>query len=89
MCDILVHTLQKLNDLFYNNIFLLIDSKDCKQCSRVLAEIEHIDDEADIVGINFVKIDDKELAKEYGVFALPAILFFKMGSKEPVIYAGK
>lgn len=28
------------------------------------------------------------MAKDYGVFALPAILFFKMGSKEPVIYAG-
>ncbi|XP_058810774.1 uncharacterized protein LOC131675703 isoform X2 [Phymastichus coffea] len=62
-------------------------SNDCKQCSRVLSEIEHIDDEADGAGINFVKIDDKQLAKEYGVFALPAILFFKMGSKEPVIYA--
>ncbi|XP_032681273.1 uncharacterized protein LOC116848848 isoform X2 [Odontomachus brunneus] len=63
-------------------------SNDCKQCGRVLAEIEHIDDDADGVGIKFVKIDDKQLAKYYGVFALPAILFFKMGSKEPVIYAG-
>ncbi|XP_012276468.1 uncharacterized protein LOC105697598 isoform X2 [Orussus abietinus] len=63
-------------------------SNDCKQCSRVLTEIEHIDDEADGAGINFVKIDDKQLAKQYGVFALPGILFFKMGSKEPVIYAG-
>jgi len=53
-----------------------------------LAEIEHIDDEADSAGIKFVKIDDKQLSKHYGVFALPAILFFKMGSKEPVIYAG-
>lgn len=50
--------------------------------------MEHIDDDADAAGINFVKIDDKRLAKEYGVFALPAILFFKLGSKEPVIYAG-
>ena len=65
-----------------------LDSNDCKQCGRVLAEIEHIDDEADSVGIKFVKIDDKQLAKQYGVFALPAILFFKMSSKEPVIYAG-
>jgi len=65
-----------------------LDSNDCKQCGRVLAEIEHIDDEADNAGIKFVKIDDKQLAKHYGVFALPAILFFKMGSKEPVIYAG-
>ncbi|XP_011696351.1 PREDICTED: uncharacterized protein LOC105455018 isoform X4 [Wasmannia auropunctata] len=63
-------------------------SNDCKQCGRVLMEIEHIDDEADGAGIKFVKIDDKQLSKQYGVFALPAILFFKMGSKEPVIYAG-
>jgi thioredoxin-related protein len=54
----------------------------------VLAEIEHIDDEADGAGIDFVKIDDKQMAKELGVFALPAVVFFKMGSKEPVIYAG-
>lgn len=64
------------------------DSDDCKQCGRVLAEIEHIDDEADGAGIDFVKIDDKQMAKEMGVFALPAVVFFKMGSKEPVIYAG-
>ncbi|XP_076765990.1 hulk isoform X1 [Xylocopa sonorina] len=63
-------------------------SNDCKQCGRVLSEIEHIDDEADNAGIKFVKIDDKQLSKQYGVFALPAILFFKMSSKEPVIYAG-
>lgn len=54
----------------------------------MLAEIEHIDDEADEVGINFVKIDDKQMAKEVGIFALPAIVFYKQHSKEPVIYAG-
>ncbi|XP_017783302.1 PREDICTED: uncharacterized protein LOC108567391 isoform X3 [Nicrophorus vespilloides] len=70
----------------YVAVFLY--SAECKQCPRVLAEVEHIDDEADSAGINFVKIDDKNLAKQYGVFALPAILFFKTGSKEPVIYAG-
>ncbi|XP_055620759.1 uncharacterized protein LOC129765014 isoform X13 [Toxorhynchites rutilus septentrionalis] len=63
-------------------------SEDCKQCPRVLAEIEHIDDEADGAGINFVKIDDKQMAKELGVYALPGIVFFKLGSKDPVIYAG-
>ncbi len=65
-----------------------LDSDDCKQCSRVLAELEHIDDDADIAGIDFVKINDKKFAKEVGVFALPAVVFFKLGSKEPVIYAG-
>lgn len=64
-------------------------SDDCKQCSRVLAELEHIDDEADGVGIDFVKINDKKFAKEVGVFALPAVVFFKLGSKDPVIYAGE
>lgn len=29
------------------------------------------------------------MAKEFGIFALPAILFFRQNSKEPVIYAGK
>lgn len=63
-------------------------SEDCKQCPKVLSEIEHIDDDAEKSGIKFVKIDDKLMAKEVGVFALPAIVFYKSGSKEPVIYAG-
>lgn len=66
-----------------------VDSEDCKQCAKVLTEIEHIDDEADASGINFVKIHDKDMAKEFGIFALPAIVFFKTGSKEPLIYAGE
>jgi hypothetical protein len=65
------------------------DSNDCKQCPKVLAEIEHIDDEADNAGINFVKIDDKQMIKDAGVFALPGIVFYKSKSKEPVIYAGE
>lgn len=71
------------------HLWSFTDSEDCKQCPRVLAEVEHIDDDADKAGIDFVKIDDKQMAKEFGVFALPAIVFFKPSSKEPVIYAGK
>lgn len=71
-----------------HGFFSVLDSDDCKQCKQVLAEIEHIDDDADAAGIDFVKIDDKKMAKECGVFALPAIVFFKLGSKEPTIYAG-
>ncbi|XP_022229058.2 uncharacterized protein LOC111078586 isoform X8 [Drosophila obscura] len=69
-------------------VAVIFYSDECKQCPRVLAEVEHIDDEADKAGIDFVKIDDKQMAKEFGVFALPAIVFFKPTSKEPVIYAG-
>ncbi|KAI9560775.1 hypothetical protein GHT06_011727 [Daphnia sinensis] len=61
---------------------------DCKQCDKVLEELEHIDDEADSAGIDFVKIDDKDFAREMGVFALPAVVFFRHGHLDPVIYAG-
>ncbi|KAG8290092.1 hypothetical protein J6590_090322 [Homalodisca vitripennis] len=91
----LTEHIEKVNRKMFNKIRQTSDylaaffySDDCKQCDRVLAEIEHIDDEAEGAGIDFVKIDDKKMAKEFGVFALPAVLFFKMSSKEPVIYAG-
>ncbi|KAF5307260.1 hypothetical protein FQR65_LT06976 [Abscondita terminalis] len=87
--------IEKINRKMFNKIRQRTDyvavflySSDCKQCPKVLLEVEHIDDEADAAGINFVKIEDKQMAKEFGVFALPSILFFKSGSKEPVIYAG-
>ncbi|XP_071549030.1 uncharacterized protein hlk isoform X4 [Panulirus ornatus] len=60
----------------------------CKQCQKVLAELENIDDEADANGIDFVKIDDAQLAKEVGVYALPAIVFYRAGTEDPIIYAG-
>ena len=54
----------------------------------MLAELENIDDEADANGIDFVKIDDSQLAKDVGVYALPAIVFYRSSSEEPIIYAG-
>ncbi|RWS17098.1 thioredoxin-like protein 1, partial [Dinothrombium tinctorium] len=74
-----------------NYLAVLFYSKDdCKQCDKVLEELEKIDDEADAAGIKFVKIEDMSLAKSYGVFALPALVFFKKGlnENEPIIYAG-
>lgn len=72
-----------------NISFHPLDSDDdCKQCDKVLEALEHIDDDADASGIDFIKIDDKGFAREMGVFALPAIVFFRNGNLEPVIYAG-
>ena len=53
---------------------------DCKQCSAVLEELEHIDDEAEAAEIPIVKVDDESLAKEVGVFAFPAVAFYEVGS---------
>ncbi|XP_055930888.1 uncharacterized protein LOC129961093 [Argiope bruennichi] len=60
----------------------------CKTCGKVLDELEKIDDEAEAEGIHIVKIDDSGFAKKYGVFAFPAILFFRGIDSEPIIYAG-
>lgn len=56
--------------------------------NSIISELESIDDDADAAGVNFVKIADRSMAKEFGVFALPAIVFFKAGQREPIIYAG-
>ncbi|EEB16861.1 predicted protein [Pediculus humanus corporis] len=87
--------IEKVNKKMFDKIRLTSDytavffySNECKQCDRVLMELEHIDDDAANAGIKFVKINDKKMAKEMGIFALPAVAFYKMGSKEPVIYAG-
>ena len=61
---------------------------DCKQCAGVLQELENIDDDAETAGIPIVKLEDKDLAKTVGVFALPAIVFFRAFGEEAVIYTG-
>ncbi|ODM96284.1 putative protein disulfide-isomerase C1F5.02, partial [Orchesella cincta] len=67
---------------------LFFSETDCKQCERVVSALEEIDDDADQNGIAFVRIDDWELAKGWGVHALPALVYFSIGAEEPVIFAG-
>ena len=88
MFERLMGKLNYLAVLFYSKV-------DCKQCDRVLEELEKIDDDADSAGIKFVKIEDMSLGKEFGVFALPSLVFFKksealdkVGETESVIFAG-
>lgn len=88
MFERLMSKLTYLAVLFYTK-------DDCKQCDRVLEELEKIDDEADQAGIKFVKIEDVPLAKSFGVYAIPALVFFKKstvperhGETDSIIYAG-
>ena len=41
-----------------------------------------IDDEADVYGIDFVKISDSMVAKEHNVYSTPALVYFR--KKMPV-----
>lgn len=52
-----------------------------------IEELEHIDDECDKYGIQFVKIDDAAAADEYGLDSLPAIVYFEKGI--PNVYDGE
>ncbi|XP_067631582.1 uncharacterized protein hlk isoform X7 [Eurosta solidaginis] len=61
-------------------------ARSCLTCDKVLAELEKIDDDTDSFGVDFVKINDKRLAKQYGIKNFPALTYFR--EKEPIIYDG-
>lgn len=63
------------------------DKPDCKKCLKALQELENIDDEADQLGIGFVKIADEELADEYNLGPLPALVYYR--HQIPIIYERK
>lgn len=47
---------------------------------------ENIDDDCEVYGINFVKIQDQNLAKRYGIKNYPALVYFRNGN--PLIFDG-
>lgn len=49
-------------------------------------ELENIDDECDLFGIQMVKIQDPQLAKRYGIKTFPALVYFRNGN--PLLYDG-
>lgn len=65
---------------------MISDARSCHTCDKVLAELEKIDDDTDKFGVDFVKINDKRLAKQYGIKNFPALTYFR--EKEPIIYEG-
>lgn len=49
-------------------------------------ELENIDDECDAIGVVFVKMDNPDEAKEYGIEKIPALMYFEKGI--PTTYDG-
>lgn len=71
--------------IFVSNSSTSDDNNDGKS-EKVLDELENIDDECDQLGIQFVKIDNAEEAKEYGIEEFPKLLYFEKGI--PTVYEG-
>lgn len=70
-----------------NDTSNVTDKPACKKCAKALQELENIDDEADQLGIGFVKIHDEELAEEYSLGELPRLVYYR--HEIPIIYEGK
>lgn len=67
-------------------LFAYADDNNDRKSLRVLNELENIDDECDKLGVTFVKIDNSDEAKEYGIEKLPALVYFEKGI--PLMYKG-
>lgn len=72
--------------LLYTITDCVSDTRSCVTCDKVLEELEKIDDDTDNFGVDFIKINDKRLAKHYGIKNFPALTYFR--EKEPIIYEG-
>lgn len=71
--------------LRYNPVCISDNGNDRKS-QRVLNELENIDDECDKLGVAFVKIDNDDEAKEYGIEKIPSLVYFERGI--PMLYEG-
>lgn len=67
--------------------FIITDDHGDEESMTVLGELEKIDDDCDRHGIQFVKIDDKKAAKEFGIDDVPSIVYFE--KQIPNVYDGK
>lgn len=64
---------QHARNIFYSPT----DDEDCAECEEILEELENIDGEADMFGIDFVKIASIEAAHKYEVTNIPSLVYFR------------
>ena len=83
--DVNARMLEKLVDESPLLVVLFYDD-DCLECPDVLAELEEIDDELDVFGIDFVKVNDQRAFDKWDVHTVPQLAFFR--KKEPIFYDG-
>lgn len=82
--------LKKINKKIDSTDFLNLcikDADECEQCTKILEELENIDDDCDRHGITFVKTKDFSVAEQYGVHDYPALVYFEGGI--PNVFEGK
>ena len=78
-------TLEMLIDKSDDIVAIFYDAKKKKQ-AKFIEDIDTVDDEAEKMEIFMVKVDDPAIARNYGIFALPAVIHYENGI--PNIYEG-
>ena len=78
-------TLERLVDTSDDIVAIFYDSKKKKQ-KKFIENVDTVDDDAEKLEIFMVKIEDPLVAKNYGLYALPAVIHFEDGI--PSIYEG-
>merc|ERR1711872_501100 len=78
MLDKLLETSSLIAVFFYD--------QECVDCDIILEQLESIDDEVDEYGINFVKNNDPNTARQYNIYNTPTLVYFRKMS--PVVYDG-
>ena len=58
-------------------LYSAADDEDCAECEEILEELEQIDGEAYMFGIDFVKIASAEAAHAYEVVNIPSLVYFR------------
>lgn len=72
--------------IYIHSCDFVTDDDDCPECEEILEELEDIDGEADLFGIDFVKISSAEAAEKYNIITFPSLVYFR--KKVPMLYDG-
>lgn len=67
-------------------MFSIPDKEGDKKSQKILQELENIDDECEEKDIDFVKISDEGIEKEYDLPGLPALAFYRHKFRQ--VYSG-
>ena len=78
-------TLEMLVDKSDDIVVIFYDAKKKKQ-AKFMTDIDTVDDEAEKLEIFMVKVEDPAIARNYGIFALPAVVHYENGI--PNLYDG-
>jgi len=66
-------------------VAVLWNARNCRPCEIALKQLETIDDDAEKFSVDFVKVINKRLAKQYHVQTFPTLTMFRDGEMTPFI----